>query len=129
MTISSRNEIIYPIVVQFEDVDSYKIVHHTKLIAYLERARVHFLSHIGIRFNKLNAEIIVYSLSITFKKPARFLDTLNVSVRVKSYETFRISLLYRIKRENELIARAETDLAFIDSKTKEILAIPEELLV
>ena len=32
----------YPVTVEYEDVDSYDIVHHPKVLYYFERARVRF---------------------------------------------------------------------------------------
>ena len=112
--------------VQFEDVDSYHIVHHTKLIAYLERARVHFLSEMGCDIRDENCETVLYSITMTFKKPARFLDELQISVALRSSETFKCTLVYHIQRGCDLIAKAETDIAFIDAQTKEIVPVPDQ---
>ncbi len=127
MNTAANKNITYPVTVQFEDVDSYNIVHHTKLVAYLERARVQFLSHRGFDFQNKKCEMVLYAISMTFKKPARFLDELNVSVGLKSTETFKCTLAYRIVRGSDLIAKAETDIAFTDPETKEVLPIPDNL--
>jgi acyl-CoA thioester hydrolase len=121
--------ITYPVTVQFEDVDSYRIVHHTKLVTYLERGRVHFLSRAGFDIRSKNHEMVLYTITMTFKKPARFLDELIVSVYLQSRETFKCTLAYRITRDNELIAKAETEIAFVDTETKEIVPIPDSLIV
>ncbi len=126
MSKNNVTEVTYPVTVQFEDVDSYKIVHHTKLIAYLERARVQFLREFEYDISNNSNEMILYNLNITFKKTAKFLDDLIVSVSIKSAEAFRFKLTYRITRKNELIAKAETDIAFVDSLTKEIIPVPDE---
>jgi len=120
-------EFAYPVTVQFEDVDSYRIVHHTKLVAYLERARVNFLAQRGFEIRENTLELVLYSLSMQFKKPAQFLDALMVCVGVKSVESFRITLNYRITRGKDLIAKAETDVAFVHPGTKEIMPVPEGL--
>ena len=125
MNLTENKVFTYPVTVQFEDVDRYNIVHHTKLIAYLERARVHFFTQLGYDIRKNNSEIVLYNLTMTFKKPAKFLDELLVSVSLKSVETFRLTLKYRIRRTNDLIAKAETDIAFVDPATKKIIPLPE----
>lgn len=127
MSNAASKEVIYPVTVQFEDVDSYRIVHHTKLIAYLERARVQFFREYGVELFKASREMVLYNLTITFKKTARFLDDLSVCVSLKSTESFRFTLTYRVTRENDLILKADTDIAFVDSETKEILPLPDEL--
>ena len=119
----------YPVTVQFEDVDSYKIAHHTKLIAYLERARVALFQDLGHDLSDTSREMVLYNLNITFKKTARFLDHLTVSAHITSTESFRFTVSYKIKRTNELIAKASTDIAFVDAKTKEIIPVPHEFTV
>jgi acyl-CoA thioester hydrolase len=126
MSKATVKEVVYPVTVQFEDVDSYKIVHHTKLITFLERARVQFFRELGYDLFDNKKEMVLYNLNITFKKTAKFLDDLVVNVSIISVESFRFTLSYRITKEHELIAKAETDIAFVDSKTKEIIPVPEE---
>jgi len=113
------------VTVQFEDVDSYQIVHHTKLVAYLERARVQFFRRIGFDITSKMYEMVLYTITMTFKKPARFLDNLTVSVKLKSTETFKCTFAYRILRNSDLIAKAETEIAFVDPETKKIVPLPE----
>ena len=127
MNAEANKTVIYPVTVQFEDVDSYNIVHHTKLVAYLERARVQFLIQRGFDFHDKNYEMVLYAISMIYKKTARFLDELGISVAVKSTETFKCTLAYRIIRGRDLIAKAETDIAFTDPETKEVIPIPDTL--
>lgn len=129
MSKTTGKEVVYPITVQFEDVDSYKIVHHTKLIAYLERARVHFFRELGYDLFDKTKEMVLYNLNISFKKTAKFLDDLVITTSINAVESFRFTLAYRILRKNELIAKAETDIAFIDAVTKKIIPVPEEFTV
>jgi acyl-CoA thioester hydrolase len=117
----------YPVIVQFEDVDRYDYAHHTKLIAYLERARVHYLLKSGFDMDRRDVHIVLYELSMTFRKPARLLDELTVSVSQKSLETYRVCLAYRILRGSELIARATSYLAFVSSTAGKPVPVPEEL--
>ncbi len=128
MSDQREKTVTYPITVQFEDVDSYRIVHHTKLIAYLERARVYYLAQLGYDIRKKSCEFVLYSCTITFKSPARLLDELTVSAWLKSVETFRCTLAYKIHRGTDLIAKAETAIAFIDPQTKDIIPVPEDFL-
>jgi len=115
-----------PVTVEFEDVDSYRIAHHTKLVAYLERARVRFLAALGFDLQRDDVSIVIYSLDMQFKKTARFLDELAVSVAVESAGAFRLVLGYRITRGDDLIAKATTGLAFVEARTKEPIPVPPE---
>lgn len=113
--------------VEFEDVDSYRIAHHTKLIAYLERARVRFLSQSGIDFvNDVN--FVLYKLDMQFKKPALLLDELTVKVSVKRLRSVAVTLAYEILRDKELIAKASTELACVDPSSQMVAPLPEKYI-
>jgi acyl-CoA thioester hydrolase len=122
------NVYTHPIIVEFEDVDSYKIAHHPKIIAYLERARVHFLKDVGLELHPEGLSIVLYSLDIRFKRPAFLLDCLNVSVFVKAIDSYRLELAYVIRRDKDLLVRATTGIAFMDSSSNLIIEAPSEYL-
>jgi acyl-CoA thioester hydrolase len=117
-----------PVIVEFEDVDSYKIVHHTKLISYLERCRVRYFSALGFNLNNPEMIRVLYHLEVNFKKPAFFQDELQVTVSVKSYDAYRLVLAYKIFRGSDLIARAGTGLCFVDPQEKTMIAAPDKYL-
>jgi len=117
-----------PVTVEFEDVDSYKIAHHTKLISYLERCRVRYFSSLGFNLKNPDMILVLYHLEVNFKKPAFFQDELHVTVSVKSYDAFRLVLAYKILRGSDLIARASTGLCFVDPKEKTMIAAPDKYL-
>jgi acyl-CoA thioester hydrolase len=119
---------IHQVTVEFEDVDSYKIVHHTRLIAYLERARVHFLASLGIDLFPSGLNIVLYSLEMRFKRPALFGDLLQVAVFIQSVDDYRMVLGYKITRGADLIARAATGIAFMDSVSGVIVPAPESYM-
>ncbi len=123
-----NKEYKFPVSVEFEDVDSYNIVHHTKFIAYLERARVHFLTELGFELYPEHLSIVLYSLDVRFKRPAFLLDQLIVSVFVASIDEFRIELGYKIKKDGKLLLRAQTGIAFMDSSTREIVPAPDSYM-
>lgn len=122
----SKKEYVFPVSVEFEDVDSYKIVHHTRFVAYLERARVHFLTELGFDLYPKDLSIVLFSLEMRFKKPAFLLDQLLVSVFVTSLDEYRLELGYKIKRGNDLLLRAKSGIAFMDSLTREIVPAPDK---
>jgi len=114
-----------PVTVEFEDVDMYRIVHHTRLVAYLERARVRFFAEAGVDLESEGPHLVLYNLSMRFVKTARFLDRLEVAVSVDAMSEYKITLGYRILRGDELLVKASTDLAFVDPGTGELASLPE----
>jgi YbgC/YbaW family acyl-CoA thioester hydrolase len=121
------NEITLHVTVEFEDVDSYRIAHHTKLVAYLERARVRLLSEAGLDLSTEGMHLVLYNLDMRFVKPARLLDELVVSAFVESIDDFRVVLGYRIRRGGDLVAKAATDLVFFDSDSGSLAPVPVKL--
>jgi acyl-CoA thioester hydrolase len=115
-----------PVTVEFEDVDAYGIAHHTKLVAYLERARVRFLADLGLDLARSDVHLVLYDLTVRFKRTAVLLDPLEVTVSVTSADAVRLTLGYQIRRSGLLVARATTALAFVDGATKAVVPIPEE---
>jgi len=110
--------------VEFEDVDSYGIAHHTKLIAYLERVRVQFLIEYGLDLRRERINLVLYKLDMNFLKPAFLLDKLEVSAFIKSINNFSLDLGYKLKRGSTLIAKASSTLAFVNPETKQIEPVP-----
>jgi YbgC/YbaW family acyl-CoA thioester hydrolase len=129
MKTALKKSLAYAVTVQFEDVDAYRIAHHTKLIAYLERARVHWFLQQGYSLDTAGCAIVLYSLDMVFKKPARFLDELTVTVGVTVVEGFRMTLGYRVCKDSILIAEAASVLVFVEPASGEPLPVPTELQV
>jgi acyl-CoA thioester hydrolase len=117
-----------PVVVEFEDVDLYKIAHHTKLVSYLERCRVRYFSELGFNLHSHDMVLVLYHLEVNFKRPAFFQDNLRVTISVRSFDSFRLVLNYKILRGSELIARASTGLCFVDPANKTMIAAPDKYL-
>src|ERR1035437_10239782 len=99
--------------VQFDEVDSFRIVHHAKLVIFLERARIKLLAALGFPLVDPEFAVVLYNLRLDFKKPARLLETLQVSSKVTRFEGFKLVLEERIERGPDLILKAATEIAFV----------------
>jgi len=99
--------------VQFDEVDSFRIVHHAKLVVYLERARLVLLKSLGFPLVKAEFAVVLYSLRLDFKKPARLLESLQVISKIERVEGFKLVLSERIQRGSQLLLKAATEIAFV----------------
>ncbi len=107
----------HPVTVQFDEVDQYGIVHHTKYFIYFERARVQLMGLLGLRPGSGNEfGLIVAAAEARFRSSARFLDELVVEQGARKVGASRIELAYRILRGEDLICTAELVLAFVDGE-------------
>lgn len=116
---------IHSLTVEFEDVDSYKIAHHTKLVAFLERARVRFFQLIDIEINLEKYPMVMYDLNVKFQKPALFLDQLDIHMTVEVKSQVKLVLFYKIYRDSDLLYRASTTLSFVDDSG--LIPVPDEI--
>lgn len=115
----------YPLMVQFEDVDQYGIVHHPRYLMYMERARVALMGAIGMRPDNLGGEhlgLIVAKAEVRFLRSARFLDEVVVEQGCSNAGASRIVLDYVIRRGQEKVATAQLTLAFVDGTGRPVRA-------
>lgn len=112
--------------VEFEDVDSYGIVHHSKLINYLERARLHFFDSMGFNPGRLPYNFIIYKVDCRFIRPALLLDRLVVELTDIALSGFHVTVTQRILRNNEPIVKAKIVHALISGKNGEVVPVPPE---
>lgn len=114
----------YPLRVQFDEVDQYGIVHHSKYLIYMERARVDLLADLQRRGNDLPLDftLIVVAADIKYRSSARFLDELVVELAVHKMGASKLQLRYRIRRADDTIAEAMLVLAFVGPEGRPVRA-------
>ena len=121
----TRESLIVPVTVEFEDVDAYGIAHHARLVAFLERARLRFLSERGLPVHPEGCTPVLYDLQMRYRAPARLLDRLDVTVELAAMDDFTVTLAYGIRRGGESLARARTVIAFRDARGEAPAPVPE----
>jgi len=57
--------------------------------------------------------VVLYSLRLDFKKPARLLESLQVISKIERVEGFKLVLSERIQRGSQLLLKAATEIAFV----------------
>lgn len=118
----------HPVIVEFEDVDSYRIAHHSRLIAYLERARVHYFDAQGVGLKEQRYGMVVYRMDCRFIRPARLLDRLTTEVIAVKTAEYHLVMSQRISRGRDVIAKATVTHAFVSLETGETIPIPDSVL-
>ena len=108
------------------------VVYHGNYPQYLEISRVEWLRSLGISYKSMEENGImlpVISLSINYKKSAVYDDLIKVVVKLKKIPLVRIEFDYQIfNQHGELLADANTVLAFIDIESKKPVKCPDYLL-
>jgi len=118
--------------VAFADTDAMGIVHHANYLLYFEVARVEWLRERGLDYKILQARghhLPLIESQCRYKKPARFDDILEISVKPK-IDGARIILDYEIYNQEtrELIATGSTQHVCVDNNMK-ILPLPKDMLL
>ena len=121
------NPYTHKVRVEFEEVDSYRIVHHSKMLIYLERARTHFFYDHGIALENIPYAVLVYRANLRFIKPAYFFDELSVEVTISNIQSFFFTVHERILRHGETLVSADISHALQDHVSGETIALPDEM--
>lgn len=118
--------------VRYSETDKMGVVYHGNYAQYLEIARVEWLRSRGISYKELeNSGVMlpVVSLQINYKKSARYDDLLTVELELLRSPGVKIEFDYKIwSEDNQILAEANTVLAFIDANTFKPIRCPEYIL-
>ncbi len=82
---------VHQVQVYYEDTDHSGVVYHANYLKYFERAREHLLGveELVRLYNEEGLGFVVYRADVTYKKGARFGDTLEVRTTVRLESEFR----------------------------------------
>ncbi len=126
---------VWPLRVYYEDTDAGGVVYHAQYLKFLERARTEWLRAHGIEQNELaQAEGIVFVVTrveISYLRPARFNDSLKVTVHLISRRIGRMRFEQNIVRtdaSDEPLLAALVEVACVDRRRFRGRRIPEIIL-
>lgn len=119
--------------IRYGETDQMGVVYHGNYPQYMELGRVEWLRSLGISYKSMEENgcmLPVISLNIQYKKPAVYDQLITVRTQLRNIPTVRISFDYELTDEKgEILALAQTDLAFVNTLTKKPMRCPEFLLV
>jgi acyl-CoA thioester hydrolase len=99
---------------------------------YFEMGRVEWLRNMGISYKWMEQNGVmlpVVSLTMNYKKPARYDDLLTVKTIFKSLSSVKIEFDYEIHNENkELLTTGYSMLVFVDMKSGRPILPPDYVL-
>lgn len=118
--------------VRYSETDQMGVVYHGNYIPYFEIGRVEWLRNKGISYKSLEENGIalpIVSMTLNYKKPARYDDLLTVKTTFKSHSSVKIEFDCEIwSEQNELLTTAYFILVFVDMKTGRPMAPPPYIL-
>lgn len=103
--------------VRYVECDPMGFVHHTVYPVWFEMARTELLREQGIVYAELEKRgdfIVVAKIDVTYRRPAKYDDVLQVVVIEARVSRAKIIHEYKVLRDGELICSGTTTLACID---------------
>jgi acyl-CoA thioester hydrolase len=118
--------------VRYAETDQMGVVYHGNYAQYFEMGRVEWLRNMGVSYKWMEENGVmlpVVSLSMNYKKPARYDDLLTVKTILKRQTTVKIEFDYEIYNENsELLTTGYSMLVFVDMKSGRPILPPDYVL-
>ena len=109
----------FPVRVYYEDTDSGGVVYYANYLKFLERARTEWLRAASFEQPELvrdhNVIFMVRSVAIEYLLPARFNDTLKVTVQLEKIGSCTLDVFQTVERESRLI-KARVQIVCIDNR-------------
>jgi len=122
-------EYTYQVRVRYAETDQMGVVYHGNYAQYFEMGRVEWLRKLGVSYKWMEENGVmlpVVSLTMNYKKPARYDDLLTVKTILKNQTSVKIEFEYEIKNESgELLTTGYSMLVFVDMKTGRPILPPE----
>ena len=122
----------HPVRVYWEDTDAGGVVFYANYLKFFERARTEWLRARGVGQQALKDEtgamFVVTDTQVSYKRPARLDDLLDVTVQV--IESGRASLIIdqQAWRHADLVAQGRIRIGCVDAATLRPRRIPEHVL-
>jgi len=118
--------------VRYGETDQMGVVYHGNYAQYFEIGRVEWLRKFGVSYKEMEESGImlpVISLSVKFKKSARYDDVIKVKTQLVKIPLATIEFDYEILNDkNEILATGNTSLVFIDINRNRPTRCPQYIL-
>jgi acyl-CoA thioester hydrolase len=128
----SPHEFTWPVRVYYEDTDLGGVVYYANYLKFMERARTEWLRAAGVDQSRLLADagllFVIVGCDVAYRKPARFDDLLDVTVRPESLGRTRFTVMQEVRRGGEVLVTGRVTAACIDAATFRPKAIPDNIL-
>lgn len=118
--------------VRYSETDQMRVVYHGNYAQYFEVGRVEWLRNKGVSYKWMEENGImlpVVSLTMNYKKPARYDELLILKTILKKLTSVKIEFDYELyNEEGELLTTGNSVLVFVNMKTGRPIAPPLYIL-
>ncbi|HQF48011.1 MAG TPA: thioesterase family protein [Flavobacterium alvei] len=118
--------------VRYSETDQMCVVYHGNYAQYFEIGRVEWLRNKGISYKWMEDNGImlpVVSLTMNYKKSARYDELLTLKTILKNRTTVKIEFDYELYNEKEeLLTTGNSILVFVDMKSGKPISPPQNII-
>ncbi len=123
----------WPVRVYYEDTDSGGVVYYANYLRFMERARTEWLRSLGIEQDQVREQdsviFAVTHVDVDYLKPARFNDSLKVTVKLtargRASLTFEQQVLRQTADDEIELCRGHIKIACLNAERLRPRPIPE----
>ena len=115
--------------VRYGETDQMSVAHHGSYVAWLEEARIAWMRSHGLSYRDIEASgtgMPVIEVQITYRRPARFDDVLELTTTAKAAGPSRVVFSTAISRGDEHLATGNVTVAAVGKDGKPV-RIPDEV--
>jgi len=104
--------------VRYQETDQMGIVYHANYLIWFEIGRTKFIEQLGFKYNEMEEDNIispVLDARISYKKPAKYGDTVIVYTWLEHYNGIRTTYGYQIvNKAYDVLVTGSTDHTIVD---------------
>lgn len=103
--------------IKYYETDKMGITHHSNYVRFMEEARVDYLEQLGSPFDQIEAHGIsspVIALECSYRKSTTFPEKVYVYVKPVKLTTFKLTLGYEMKVNDEICFKGSSSHCFLD---------------
>jgi acyl-CoA thioester hydrolase len=118
---------VQPRDVEFRDVDAADHVNNAVYLTYLETARIRYLIEVLAADFAYQVSLILAHITVDFRSPARFPETLEIGTRVSRVGTKSFDMEHEIRGgDGRLVLEASSVLVAYDYEANAAMAVPDD---
>lgn len=120
--------IVTDIEVRYAETDQMGVVHHAEYVVWFELARTRLCATSGWHYadiEKLGYLLMVTAVEVSYRRPARYGDTVQVACHLERYASRGLRFAYRVSRGEETLATGATEHVWVDTASGKPCRTPE----
>lgn len=119
---------VYPVTVEFEDIDSYGIIHHPKVLYYFERTRVHFFLDNDFDIANIPYGLVLREVKVQYKQQIKMFDKVEIELNTRDIRKLRFIWDYSIRKDGVKMVSGSIEMVTVDLETKKIIPLPDDFV-